>query len=123
MADAKAAAQRVCSQLLMLNGTLDLSNKMLGKRTADVSNVAFNRTLSAGVSVKKVGGCGACAHACITIAHAIQVCNLTHTEQMRLCVNIRIALCCRAWPTGRCLYAVGLMTGCCKMWHAVESLA
>jgi hypothetical protein len=57
LADAKAAAQRVCSQLIMLNGTLDLSNRLLGPRTADVSNVAMNRTLAAGLAVKKVGVC------------------------------------------------------------------
>lgn len=54
VADAKAAVQPLCSQLLLLNGTMDLSS-MLGPRTANVRHVAYNRTLGAGLAVKKSG--------------------------------------------------------------------
>lgn len=59
LAEARSAAQRVCSQLLMLGGTLDLSNDIVGNRTADVKHVAFNRTLGAGLSAKRVRARGA----------------------------------------------------------------
>lgn len=55
MAEAKSAVGNVCSQLILLDGTLDMSSKLSGPRTADVKNVAFNRTVGAGVSVGKVG--------------------------------------------------------------------
>lgn len=53
-AEAKAVAQPLCSQLVMLGGELNLTS-VLGPRTADVKNVAFNRSMNAGVSLKKVG--------------------------------------------------------------------
>jgi hypothetical protein len=53
-AEAKAAAGNVCSQLVLLGGELSLQS-MLGPRTAAVKNVAMNRTLAAGASVKKMG--------------------------------------------------------------------
>lgn len=55
--EAKGSVQKVCSQLLLLNGTLDLTNKIAGNREADVKHVAYNRTIGAGVSVAKVCGC------------------------------------------------------------------
>jgi hypothetical protein len=101
VADAKAAAQRVCSQLLMLNGTLDLSNKMLGPRTADVSNVAMNRTLAAGISVKKVGvsSCPACAHdaaAPTASSHETAPRQLHTTSAAGLSVRNLLDWCCNA---------------------------
>lgn len=63
VADARAAAQRVCSQMLLLGGTLDLSNNIVGNRTADVKHVAYNRTLGAGVAAKKVQTRRSTAHA------------------------------------------------------------
>jgi hypothetical protein len=57
VAEAKSAVGNVCSQLVLLNGTLDMSSKLSGPRTAEVRNVAFNRTLGAGVSVAKVRMC------------------------------------------------------------------
>lgn len=66
VAEAKAATGKVCSQLVLLNGTLDMSSKLTGPRVADVKNVAFNRTLGAGLSVTKVRagwrGRVTCAH-------------------------------------------------------------
>jgi hypothetical protein len=58
-AEAKAAAGNVCSQLVLLGGELSMQS-MLGPRTAAVKNVAMNRTLAAGASVKKVGAADAC---------------------------------------------------------------
>lgn len=55
VAEAKSAVGNVCSQLVLLNGTLDMSSKLSGPRTAEVRNVAFNRTLGAGISVAKSG--------------------------------------------------------------------
>jgi hypothetical protein len=52
-AEAKAAAGNVCSQLVLLDGQLSMQS-LLGPRTAAVKNVAMNRTLGAGASVKKV---------------------------------------------------------------------
>jgi hypothetical protein len=54
VSEAKAASGNVCSQLVLLNGTLDLSSKLSGPRVAEVKHVAFNRTLGAGLSVTKV---------------------------------------------------------------------
>jgi hypothetical protein len=75
VAEAKAAAQSVCTQVLMLNGTLDLSNDLVGSRTADVTNVAFNRTLDAGISVKKV-----CACVCADVSGPVSVARLRTTQ-------------------------------------------
>lgn len=55
VSEAKAASGDVCSQLVLLNGTLDMSSKLSGPRVAEVKNVAFNRTLGAGLSVTKAG--------------------------------------------------------------------
>lgn len=53
--EASTAAQKVCTQLVLLNGTLDMSSKLSGPRTAEAKHVAMNRTLGAGLSVAKVG--------------------------------------------------------------------
>ncbi|KAF6265677.1 hypothetical protein COO60DRAFT_1697673 [Scenedesmus sp. NREL 46B-D3] len=51
-AEAEAAAGDVCSQLVLLGGELSMQS-LIGPRTAAVKNVAMNRTLAAGASVKQ----------------------------------------------------------------------
>lgn len=51
--EAKAVAQPLCSQLVLLAGVLNLTS-VLGPRTAQAEHVAYNRSLNAGVSLKKV---------------------------------------------------------------------
>ncbi|KAF8061337.1 lmf2 [Scenedesmus sp. PABB004] len=53
-AEARAAAQPLCAQVVLLGGALNLTS-VLGPRTADVKHVAYNRTMAAGISVKKSG--------------------------------------------------------------------
>lgn len=52
-AEARATVAPLCSQLIILGGVLDLTS-LLGPRTADVKNVAYNRSMAAGASIKKV---------------------------------------------------------------------
>lgn len=54
VSEAKAVAQPLCSQLVMLAGVLNLTS-LIGPRTANVKHVAYNRSMDAGVSLKKEG--------------------------------------------------------------------
>lgn len=80
-AEAKAAAQEVCSQLVMLGGVLNLTSA-LGPRTANVKNVAYNRSMAVGASIKEVGAATGCVTPAAGCVGSIAARLSTDTQQL-----------------------------------------
>jgi hypothetical protein len=53
-AEALKAAEPLCAQLLWREGRINMTSA-LGPRWSNITDVAFNRTIAVGASIKKVG--------------------------------------------------------------------
>jgi hypothetical protein len=105
-AEAKAAAGAVCSQLVLLGGQLSMQS-LLGPRTAAVKNVAMNRTLAAGASVKKVRA-AECTRSLLHVSCGYSRCfEAQHVSKQLLAV----LLLCVCYPVGGSQASAGTL--CC----------